>query len=95
VLSVPFLTTCFRLRQTSAQALALTMIVPGTVVALATYAWHGQAHGLVGIPLAIGSLLCVPYGVRLAYRLPEARLKLVFACMLLIIMGLLLLRGAS
>jgi uncharacterized membrane protein YfcA len=95
VLSVPFLTTCFRLRQTSAQALALTMIVPGTVVALATYAWHGQAHGLVGIPLALGSLLCVPYGVRLAYSLPEARLKLIFACMLLVIMALLLLRGPA
>ena len=82
VLAVPFLTSFFHLRQTSAQA-----------VALATYAWHGQAHGLVGIPLAVGSLLCVPYGVRLAYALPEARLKLIFACMLLVIMGLLLMRG--
>ena len=95
VLAVPFLTTFFRLRQTSAQAVALAMIVPGTCVALATYAWHGQAHGLVGIPLAAGSLLCVPYGVRLAYALPEARLKLIFACMLLIIMGLLLMRGGA
>ncbi|WP_322997352.1 sulfite exporter TauE/SafE family protein [Castellaniella sp.] len=95
VLAVPLMTSLFRLRQTTAQALALTMIVPGTVVALATYAWHGQAHGLVGVPLALGSLLCVPYGVRLAYALPEARLKLIFACMLLLIMGLLLLRGPA
>lgn len=95
VLAVPLMTSLFRLRQTSAQALALTMIVPGTVVALATYAWHGQAHWLVGVPLAVGSLLCVPYGVRLAYSLPEARLKLIFACMLLIIMALLLMRGTT
>lgn len=95
VLAVPFMTTLFHLRQTSAQALALTMIVPGTVVALATYAWHGQAHGLVGIPLALGSLLCVPYGVRLAYAMPEARLKFIFACMLLVIMALLLARGSA
>lgn len=95
VLAVPFMTGFFRLRQTAAQGLALTMIVPGTVVALATYAWHGQAHGLVGIPLAAGSLLCVPYGVRLAYALPEARLKLVFACMLLIIMALLLYKDVA
>ncbi|MFT0534112.1 sulfite exporter TauE/SafE family protein [Castellaniella hirudinis] len=95
VLAVPLMTALFRLRQTTAQALALTMIVPGTVVALATYAWHGQAHGLVGLPLAVGSLLCVPYGVRLAYALPEARLKLIFACMLLVIMGLLLMRGGA
>ncbi|MDY0310398.1 MAG: sulfite exporter TauE/SafE family protein [Castellaniella sp.] len=93
VLAVPFLTSVFHLRQTSAQAVALAMIVPGTAVALATYAWHGQAHGLVGIPLAAGSLLCVPYGVRLAYALPEARLKLIFACMLLLIMGLLLMKS--
>ncbi|MER1939835.1 sulfite exporter TauE/SafE family protein [Castellaniella sp. FW104-16D08] len=95
VLAVPVMTTLFHLRQTAAQGLALTMIVPGTVVALATYAWHGQAHGLVGIPLALGSLLCVPYGVRLAYSLPEARLKLIFACMLLVIMALLLARGPA
>ncbi|MFV0282483.1 MAG: sulfite exporter TauE/SafE family protein [Castellaniella sp.] len=93
VLAVPFLTSFFHLRQTSAQAVALAMVVPGTCVALITYALHGQAHGLVGIPLAAGSLLCVPYGVRLAYALPEARLKLIFACMLLVIMGLLLIRG--
>lgn len=90
VLAVPLLTTFFHLRQTSAQALALAMIVPGTMVALATYAAHGQAHGLIGIPLAVGSLLCVPYGVKLAYALPEARLKFIFACMLLVIMALLL-----
>lgn len=93
VLAVPILTTIFRLRQTTAQALALAMIVPGTAVALATYAAHGQAHGLIGVPLAVGSLFCVPYGVRLAYSLPEARLKFIFACMLLVIMSLLLLKG--
>lgn len=93
VLAVPLLTAIFGLRQITAQAQALAMIVPGTVVALATYAAHGQAHAMVGIPLAAGSLLCVPYGVRLAYSLPEARLKFIFACMLLVIMSLLLLKG--
>ncbi|MBV6274157.1 sulfite exporter TauE/SafE family protein [Alcaligenaceae bacterium CGII-47] len=94
VLAVPFLTTFFHLRQTSAQALALAMIVPGTVVALVIYAAHGQAHGLIGIPLAAGSLLCVPYGVKLAYALPEARLKLIFAWLLLLIMVLLLAKAS-
>ncbi|KAA0888468.1 sulfite exporter TauE/SafE family protein [Pusillimonas sp. ANT_WB101] len=92
VLVVPILTTVFRLSQTGAQALALTMIIPGTFVALITYASHGQADWLVGVPMAMGSLLCVPYGVRLAYALPEPRLKLIFACMLVVIMGLLLLK---
>lgn len=93
VLVVPILTTVFRLTQTGAQALALTMIVPGTFVALFAYAAHGQADWLVGIPMALGSIFFVPYGVRLAYSLPEPRLKLAFACMLLVIMVLLLIKA--
>jgi len=93
VVIVPLLTTLFGLSQTRAQGLGLTMIIPGTFVALATYAQHGQADWLVGIPMALGSILLVPYGVRLAYTLPEPRLKLTFACMLLVIMVLLLLNS--
>lgn len=93
VLVVPILTTIFRLTQTGAQALALTMIIPGTFVALFTYAAHGQANWLMGLPMALGSIVLVPYGVKLAYALPEPRLKLMFACMLLVIMVLLLMKA--
>ncbi|MCC2596406.1 sulfite exporter TauE/SafE family protein [Pusillimonas sp. MFBS29] len=93
VLAVPVLTTVFRLSQTGAQALALTMIIPGTTVALLTYTVHGQADWLTGIPMALGSMLMVPYGVKLAYALPEPRLKLIFGCMLLVIMILLLIKA--
>lgn len=93
IMIVPLLTTVLRYSQTGAQALALTMIVPGAAVALATYTFHGEADWLIGLPLAVGSILMVPYGVRLAYALPEPRLKLVFACMLLIIMVLLLFKA--
>jgi len=93
VMSVPVLTTVFRLSQTGAQALALSMIIPGTTVALLTYTAHGQADWVIGLPLALGSIFMVPYGVRLAYALPEPRLKLIFACMLLVIMVLLLIKA--
>ncbi|PLC51162.1 hypothetical protein CR159_02700 [Pollutimonas subterranea] len=93
VLAVPILTTVFRLTQTGAQALALTMVIPGTFVALFAYAAHGQADWAIGIPMAMGSIFLVPYGVRLAYSLPEPRLKLTFACMLLVIMVLLLIKA--
>lgn len=93
VLVVPILTTVFRLTQTGAQALALTMVIPGTFVALFTYAAHGQADWVVGVPMALGSIFLVPYGVKLAYSLPEPRLKLIFACMLLVIMVLLLIKA--
>lgn len=93
VLVVPLLTTVLRYSQTGAQGLALSMIVPSTAVAVTTYAWHGQVDWMVGLPLAIGSILMVPYGVRLAYALPEPRLKLIFACMLLVIMMMLLFKA--
>jgi uncharacterized membrane protein YfcA len=91
VVVVPLLTTWFGLSQTRAQGLGLTMIIPGTIVAMLTYGSHGQANWIVGAAMGLGSLVMVPYGVRLAYSLPELRLKLTFACMLLIIMILLLL----
>ena len=93
VLVVPLLTTVFRYTQTGAQGLALSMVVPSTTVGLLTYSWHGQADWVVGIPLALGSIVMVPYGVKLAYSLPEPRLKLIFACMLLVIMVMLLIKA--
>lgn len=89
VLAVPIITTVFRLPQTSAQALALCMVIPGSAVALVTYSWAGQADWLVGLPLAAGSLLFVPVGVRLAYRLPERKLRASFAAMLFATVALL------
>lgn len=90
VLAVPIITTVFRLPQTTAQALALCMVIPGSAVALVTYSWAGQADWLVGLPLAAGSLLFVPVGVRLAYRLPERKLRACFAAMLFATVALLI-----
>jgi len=89
VLAVPIITTVFRLPQTVAQALALSMVIPGSTIALITYAWAGQADWTVGVPLAIGSLLFVPIGVRLAYKLPERKLRVCFALMLFATVALL------
>lgn len=83
VIVVPLLTTLFGFSQFRAQALGLTMIVPGIVVAMLTYAAHGQVLFWSGLPLAIGSLLLVPFGVRVAYGLSEARLRFIFALTLL------------
>jgi len=90
ILAVPIITTVFRLPQTTAQALALSMVIPGSTIALITYAWAGQADWSVGLPLALGSLGLVPVGVRLAYRLPERRLRIVFSLMLFATVALLI-----
>lgn len=89
VLAVPIITTVFRLSQTTAQALALCMVIPGSTIALITYAWAGQANWMVGLPMAIGSLLFVPVGVRLAYKLPERKLRICFALLLFATVALL------
>ncbi|MFJ1302307.1 sulfite exporter TauE/SafE family protein [Pseudomonadota bacterium AL_CKDN230030165-1A_HGKHYDSX7] len=93
VLAVPILTSVFRLPQTTAQALALSMVIPGSTIALVTYTWAGEANWWVGLPLAIGSLFFVPVGVRLAYRLPERRLRIYFAAMLMATVALLVFEG--
>lgn len=43
----------------------------------------------MGLPLAAGSLLFVPVGVRLAYKLPERKLRACFAAMLFATVALL------
>lgn len=82
ILIVPIVTTLFRYSQANAQALALTMIIPGSTIALITYTTAGQADWSVGVPMALGSLLCVNLGVRLAYQLPERRLRACFAALI-------------
>lgn len=89
VLAVPLMTSIYGLSQRAAQGFALSMIIPGTAIALGTYAWAGQADWSVGVPLAMGSLLFVPQGVKLAYRLPEIMLRRLFAVMLFATVGLL------
>ncbi|MYZ43430.1 sulfite exporter TauE/SafE family protein [Schauerella aestuarii] len=93
ILAVPILTVGFKLSQINAQALALSMIIPGSAIALGTYTWAGQANWTVGVPLAVGSLLFVPSGVKLARRLPERRLRGCFAVMLFATVALLVFEG--
>ena len=90
IMAVPVMTVVFGLSQTVAQGLALTMIIPGAIVALITYTVAGQADWTVGALLAAGSLTCVPMGVRLAYQLPERNLRLAFAALLFLTVPLLL-----
>lgn len=74
----PALTTFFGLSQTAAQGLALAMIVPGTVVALAVYAHAGAVDWAMGLALATGGLMAVPLGVTAAHKLQPEKLRLLF-----------------
>jgi uncharacterized protein len=83
VVAVPFLSTFFGYSQATAQGLALAMVAPGALISIATYAFAHDVDWWVGIPLALGGTFLVPYGIRIAYRLPDATLRLLFSVLLL------------
>ncbi|MCM2320987.1 MAG: sulfite exporter TauE/SafE family protein [Pseudomonas sp.] len=89
VLATPVLTLVFGVSQVVAQGLSLALAAPSTAVALLTYGMHGHVDWLTGIPLAVGGLLSISWGVRLAHALPQHLLRMLFTLFLLLCAGLL------
>ncbi|MCC6074023.1 sulfite exporter TauE/SafE family protein [Pseudomonas sp. GCM10022188] len=89
VVATPVLTLAFGVSQVVAQGLALALAAPSTAVALATYGIHGQVDWATGIPLAIGGLLSIGWGVKLAHALPQPLLRGLFSLFLLLCAALL------
>lgn len=89
VLATPILTSLFGVGQVAAQGLSLALAAPSTAVTLASYASHGQVDWLLGVPLAIGGLLGIGWGVRAAHALPERVLRGLFSGFLLVSAALL------
>ncbi|WP_322405168.1 sulfite exporter TauE/SafE family protein [Massilia luteola] len=80
---VPALVSLFGMQQTRAQGMALALVVPGALVALLAYAQGGNVSWATGLPMAVGGVLSVSWGVVLAHKLPAARLRLLFCVVLL------------
>jgi uncharacterized membrane protein YfcA len=93
IVAVPMLTAFFGATQTAAQGLGLAMVTPGTLVALWTYASAGHVNWTVGIPMAIGGVLSISWGVALAHHLPERRLRILFCGALLILSVWMMING--
>jgi len=89
VVAVPLLSTLFGFGQAAAQGTSLALVAPGLLVSIVTYAVAGDVDWSIGIPLAIGGMLCVRYGVALAHRLPERVLRLLFSVFLVVSAALL------
>ena len=83
LVATPLLTGWLGQRQTVAQSLALALVAPSSVVALATYAGAQRVDWSMGLPLALGGLFTVSAGVAMAHRWSERRLRTAFAWMLL------------
>lgn len=82
IFAVPILSLWFGLPQTAAQGMGLALVAPGTFVNVATYALARDVDWGTGIPLALGGVTAVSWGVALAHRLPERGLKLLFSLFL-------------
>lgn len=89
LLATPILTGVFGSSQVVAQGLALALAAPSSLVTLMTYAAHGQVLWSQGLALAVGGLLSVSWGVKLAYALPERQLRGLF-CAFLVVCSVLL-----
>ena len=90
IVAAPLLTRGFGKPQAVAQGLALALVAPGAVVALATFAEAKQVAWQTGALLAVGGMATVSYGVAWAHRLPEKRLRRLFAAMLLVTAALMI-----
>ena len=84
VVATPVLTSLFGTTQVVAQGLSLALALPSTGVTLVTYAVHHQVHWMIGIPLAIGGLLSISWGVKIAHAMPERVLRSLFCGFLVI-----------
>lgn len=84
VVATPVLTSVFGTTQVVAQGLSLALAAPSTAVTLVTYGLHGHVDWLMGLPLAIGGLLSISWGVKVAHALPERVLRAMFAGFLVV-----------
>lgn len=78
VVATPVLTSLFGTSQVVAQGLSLALALPSTGVTLVTYAVHHQVDWMIGVPLAIGGLLSISWGVKIAHTIPERLLRALF-----------------
>lgn len=89
VVATPVLTLALGAAQVVAQGLSLALAAPSTVVTLVTYAAHGEVLWSTGIPLALGGLLSIGWGVKLAHALPPRLLRGLFSLFLVLCAALL------
>jgi uncharacterized protein len=84
IFSVPMLTEYFAQPQIVAQATSLAFSLPGVFISLAVYGFAGDVNWTIGIPLALGGMSTASFGVAVAHRLPERRLRFLFVGFILI-----------
>jgi uncharacterized membrane protein YfcA len=90
---VPALVSLFGEKQTRAQGMGLALAAPGALIALVAYGQGGHVDWGIGLPMAVGGVLSVSWGVALAHRFSPARLRLCFSVVLVGTAALMLFAG--
>jgi hypothetical protein len=85
IMTVPAMTMFFALTQVEAQGMSLAFAVPTTILTTATYAMASDVDWAVGIPLAVGGVISVSFGVDIAHRLPERALRSLFIVFIVVV----------
>ena len=93
IIVVPALTMLFGYSQLAAQGMSLAFSVATAAVTTSTYASKGDVDWVVSVPLAIGGMVAVRFGVDLAHRLPERGLRLLFVAFAVCVGIALLIKG--
>ena len=78
VVATPILTSVFGTSQVVAQGLSLALALPSTGVTLVTYGVHHEVDWMIGLPLALGGLMSISWGVKIAHSMPERLLRGLF-----------------
>jgi len=92
---VPALVGLLRMAQTRAQGVAMALVAPGALVALLAYSQGGHVSWSTGLPMAVGGVLTVTWGVHLAHKMAPARLRILFCIVLLGTAGAMLVTGMA
>lgn len=93
VVAAPVLTSVFGTTQVVAQGLSLALAAPSTAVTLLTYAVHDEVNWVMGVPMAMGGLLSISWGVKVAHAMPERLLRGLYCAFLLMCAGLLAIKA--
>jgi uncharacterized protein len=78
IIAVPAMTTLFGYSQLAAQGMSLAFSAATASISTIAYAVKGDVDWGASIPLALGGVFAVRYGVDVAHRLEERTLRLVF-----------------
>lgn len=93
IILVPALTMFFGYSQLAAQGTSLAFSASTAIVTTIAYAVKSDVDWSVSVPLAVGGVIAVPFGVDLAHRLPERGLRLLFVVFVIAVGIALLIKG--